>query len=72
MSRSRKKVSCYNLKHDKYFKRLVHTINRMLARQGVYLSPSQYRLVVNPWDICDYSSLITDKTSEWYDKGFRK
>jgi hypothetical protein len=41
-----------------YFKRLVHTRNRMLERAGIYLTGKMYKLVVDPWDICDYRCVL--------------
>ena len=54
MARSRKSIPVSKLHNDRYYKRLQHTRNRMLAREGIYLSSRQYKHTVNQWDICDY------------------
>ena len=60
----------FKLHNCRYFKRLVHTRNRMLERSGIYLTSRQYRYIVNPWDICDYSFPIYPcdiaRHSDWY------
>lgn len=72
MSHSRKKASRYWSSNDSFFKRLVHTRNRMLARCGIYLESNQYKRTVDDYDICDTLWIEWDKDSDWYEKGLRK
>lgn len=56
MSRSRKRIALWKDHPDAFYKRLVHRKNRRKARDGYLDITSRiYRLIVNPYDISDFS-----------------